>query len=176
MNHHKVVLVLGGCRSGKSSFALSLAESYFGERNLFVATCIPSDSEMKARVARHQAERDAAWSAVEVPIKLNETIESESRRCNVILIDCLTLWMGNLFARTDRQEDIDGFVTQLTEALNKADCPVIMVSNEVGGGIVPENAIARHYRDAVGWMNQAVASVADRVVLTVAGIPMDIKK
>lgn len=176
MSHHHIVLVLGGCRSGKSSYALAHAESFFGERNLFIATCVPNDPEMKARVARHQAERDAAWSAVEVPVDLAETIGKESRRCNVILIDCLTLWMSNLFGRTNRQEDIDAYVARLTDALDTATCPVILVSNEVGGGIVPDNALARSYRDAVGWMNQAVAKVAERVVLTVAGIPIDIKK
>ena len=176
MDNPNIILILGGCRSGKSRHALHLAGRYLGKRNLFIATCVPSDKEMKQRVARHQSERGEEWSTLEVPIRLAETIKAESHQVNVILVDCLTLWMSNLFMETGEQDPIDKFVGYLTDALANSQCPVILVSNEVGAGIVPDNVLARRYRDAVGWMNQAVAGVADRVILTVAGIPVDIKK
>jgi len=175
MNNSKAILVLGGCRSGKSRHALQLAGRYLGKRNLFIATCVPADKEMKQRVARHQSERGEEWSTLEVPIRLAETIKAESHQADVILVDCLTLWMSNLIMETVKQDEINTFVGHLTDALESTQCPVILVSNEVGSGIVPDNALARRYRDAAGWMNQAVAGVADRVILTVAGIPVDIK-
>lgn len=176
MNNRHVVLVLGGCRSGKSRYALAYAERFLGEYNRFIATCVPDDDEMKQRVARHQAERKEAWSALEVPLELAAAIQTESPRADVILVDCLTLWMNNLFFETEVQTEIEAHVGRLTDALAAAQCPVIIVSNEVGAGIVPDNALARRYRDAVGWMNQAVAKASDQVVLTVAGIPMFVKK
>lgn len=176
MSNRQVVLVLGGCRSGKSSYALTYAERFLGKQNRFIATCVPNDAEMKERVARHQADRDNTWSALEVPVRLDKAIQDESPRADVILIDCLTLWMNNLFSETDGQNEIDAHVRRLTDALAGAQCPIILVSNELGSGIVPENALARRYRDAVGWMNQAVAAAADEVILTVAGIPLFIKK
>jgi len=176
MNPSEITLVLGGCRSGKSRHALTLAEKYQGNQYLFIATCVPTDAEMTARVARHQAERGEKWSALEVPVQLAESIRKKSREADVILIDCLTLWMSNLFEKTTVYDDIAPSVDQLTDALKVAHCPVILVSNEVGSGIVPDNVLARRYRDAVGWMNQAMADVADRVILTVAGIPVDIKR
>jgi len=170
-----ITLVLGGCRSGKSRHALKRAEAYPGNRHLFIATCVPEDAEMKSRVARHQAERGAMWTALEIPVRLDRAIRDESPRADVILVDCLTLWMSNLFAETMDTDKIHTSVTNLTDALAAARCPVILVSNEVGTGIVPDTALARQYRDAVGGMNQAVAAAADRVILTVAGIPVTIK-
>ena len=175
MDNPNIILILGGCRSGKSRHALQLAGLYQGKRNLFIATCVPADKEMKQRVARHQSERSKEWSTVEVPIRLAETVKVENHQADVILVDCLTLWMSNLFMETEEQGPIDKFVGHLTDALAVSQCPIILVSNEVGTGIVPDNALARRYRDAVGWMNQAVAGIADRVILTVAGIPIDIK-
>ena len=175
MNNPKIILILGGCRSGKSRHALQLARQYQGKRNLFIATCVPADKEMKLRVARHQSERGKEWATLEIPIHLAGAIKTESPQADVILVDCLTLWMSNLIMETAKQDEIDTFVGHLTDALAASQCPVIIVSNEVGTGIVPDNALARRYRDAAGWMNQAVAGVADRVILTVAGIPVDVK-
>ena len=171
-----VTLVLGGCRSGKSRYALQYAERYLGKHNSFIATCVPVDREMQERVARHQSERDKAWKTVEAPVHLAKTIEAESRLADVMLVDCLTLWMSNLFMEAGEQDKIDRHVRRLTDTLATAQCPLILVSNEVGTGIVPDNRLAREYRDAVGWMNQAVATVSDQVVMTVAGIPMVVKK
>jgi adenosylcobinamide kinase/adenosylcobinamide-phosphate guanylyltransferase len=175
MNNPITTLILGGCRSGKSTHALELAKKYKGKRNLFIATCVPADAEMKERVARHQAERGPEWSALEVPVHLAESIHKESHTADVILVDCLTLWMSNLFEKTREQDEIDKFVGHLADAVKMAQCPVILVSNEVGSGIVPASALARRYRDAVGWMNQAMASAANQVIHSVAGIPVTIK-
>lgn len=168
-------LILGGCRSGKSHHALRLAEQLASDGRVFLATCTPQDDEMKDRVARHQAERGIGWQTVEEPLDIADAIDLYGNRATVILLDCLTLWMGNLFVDSLKVEKILTEINRLTDALKSCPCPVFVVSNEVGMGIVPDNAIARQYRDAVGWANQAVAACADRVILTVAGIPLVVK-
>ncbi|BBO72291.1 adenosylcobinamide kinase/adenosylcobinamide phosphate guanyltransferase [Desulfosarcina alkanivorans] len=174
MTNTDKILVLGGCRSGKSSHALNLAEG-MGGRRIFVATCVPRDDEMKDRVDRHRRERDATWDTLEVPVDLAGTITAHSPSTDVILVDCLTLWLSNLLMRTDDVDCIRRRIDDLAEAVRSAPRNVILVSNEVGAGIVPENRLARHYRDLAGWTNQAVAAACDRVVWTVAGIPVTIK-
>ena len=169
------ILVLGGCRSGKSSHALELAEGMPGGRRVFIATCVPYDEEMQTRVTNHQSERDESWQTVETPLAIAASIEEESRAADVILVDCLTLWMSNLLGEEKSDEDIFDTVEQLTKTLVAAACPVILVSNEVGAGIVPENKLARRFRDLTGYANRRIATAADRVVWTVAGIPVTIK-
>lgn len=171
----KTVFVLGGCRSGKSGYALETARQFSGDNRVFIATCIPHDDEMKQRVARHQEERDRVWQTVEAPLMLPEAITTKSRRADIILADCLTLWVSNLLMEADGSEIVERRIPQLTAAIAKAECPVILVSNEVGQGIVPENKLARRFRDLVGFVNQAVAACADQVVWTVAGIPVTVK-
>ncbi len=166
---------MGGCRSGKSSYALETARKYSGDNKIFVATCIPYDEEMKQRVARHQQERSRRWHTVEAPLHLPEAILEASGQASVLLVDCLTLWINNLLMENHDSEQILNQIQNLTEAVSSATCPVILVSNEVGTGIVPENTLARLYRDLVGWANQAVAACADQVVWSVAGIPVIIK-
>ena len=158
---NKKIFVLGGCRSGKSGFALETAQKFPGDRKVFIATCIPHDDEMKLRVARHQQEPE-------------EIVEADGK-ASVLLVDCLTLWINNLLMENYDSEQILEQVQSLTRAVSLASCPVILVSNEVGAGIVPENKLARLYRDLVGWANQAVAACVDQVVWTVAGIPVTIK-
>jgi adenosylcobinamide kinase/adenosylcobinamide-phosphate guanylyltransferase len=165
------IFVVGGCRSGKSRHALELAEKISGDRRVFIATCVPCDDEMKERVRKHRQERGDGWTAVEAPVELAGAIVEQSANAGVILADCLTLWMANLLAGS---EDPDARVAELADALAETRCPVIVVSNEVGTGIVPENALARRYRDAVGFANQRIAAVADEVIWTVAGIPVKI--
>jgi len=169
------VLVLGGCRSGKSSHALELAKQIPGDKKIFIATCVPFDKEMKQRIVHHQKERSQSWSTVEAPVLLPRAIMENSRKKNVILVDCLTLWINNLLLETDDQENIAENIRQLTEVLKKTQCPVILVSNEVGTGIVPENRLARLFRDSAGLANQKVAACSDRVIWMVAGIPVKIK-
>lgn len=168
------ILILGGCRSGKSSHALHLAEA-MGNRRLFVATCVPDDDEMQARVERHRQERSDAWGTLEVPVKLADAVTAHSPSADVMLVDCLTLWLSNLLMETRNVEQIRRRIDNLAEAVKAAPNAVVLVSNEVGAGIVPENRLARLYRDLAGWTNQAMAAVCNRVVWTVAGIPVTIK-
>ncbi len=169
-----ITFVLGGCRSGKSSHALEMANRIPGKR-VFVATCVPQDAEMDERVRRHQAQRGRHWVTVEAPIFLSEEIQKQSHIAKVVLVDCLTLWISNLLIDGVEADRIDQHIDSLVAALQGSACPVILVSNEVGMGIVPENPLARRYRDQVGIVNQRVAECADQVIMTVAGLTMVIK-
>jgi len=170
----ETMLVIGGCRSGKSSHALSLAEQIPG-RKIFIATCTPQDKEMKQRVLRHRQQRSSDWLTLEVPIFIPKAIQKNGKKGHVILVDCLTLWISNLILDNDKPENIDNHIQKLTQSIEKAECPVILVSNEVGTGIVPENKLARLFRDITGFANQKVAACVDRVIWMVAGIPVKIK-
>ena len=171
----ETIFVIGGCRSGKSTYALQTAEQMPAGRKIFIATCVPQDDEMKQRVAKHQTTRSRSWTTVEEPLKLPEAILQNNHRGDVILVDCLTLWVSNLLMETGDEKKIEETISQLTNALEKAKCPIVLVSNEVGTGIVPENRIARQFRDITGWLNQAVARCANKVVWMVAGIPVTVK-
>ena len=171
-----VTFVIGGCRSGKSGYALRLAESTPAARRIFVATCIPCDDEMRSRVFDHQAERGEGWETLEIPEALGKGIGDHSRPETLLLIDCLTLWVSNLLPTADEPGRLDRALDELVSALASAPGPVILVSNEVGTGIVPENRLARLYRDLVGRVNQTMAGCARRVVWMVAGIPVTIKE
>jgi len=170
----KTILVIGGCRSGKSSHALNLANQIPGHK-IFIATCMPHDKEMEERVLLHKKQRSRAWTTLEVPVRLSEEISNNSQKENVILVDCLTLWLSNLILENNDQENIDGHIRKLVRSLEKAQCPIILVSNEVGTGIVPENRLARRFRDIAGFTNQRVAACADNVIWMVAGIPVGVK-
>jgi adenosylcobinamide kinase / adenosylcobinamide-phosphate guanylyltransferase len=170
----ETILVTGGCRSGKSRHALHLAEQIPGQK-IFIATCIPQDKEMEQRVLRHQQHRSTLWKTFEVPIFLSEAINAHGLKGNVLIVDCLTLWITNLIMDDEDSAKINTRITGLVQCLDKAECPVILVSNEVGCGIVPENELARLFRDITGFVNQKVAGSADRVIWMVAGIPVKIK-
>jgi adenosylcobinamide kinase/adenosylcobinamide-phosphate guanylyltransferase len=170
----ETTLIVGGCKSGKSRHALELAQGY-GLRKIFMATCIPMDDEMKERVARHKAERDGQWLTLDVPTDLPEAVAQHGVPGNVIVVDCLTLWMANLLMQPAHTEPVADRVAALVGALQRASGPVVLVSNEVGGGIVPENRLARQFRDEAGVVNQQVAAAADRVVWMVAGIATTVK-
>jgi adenosylcobinamide kinase/adenosylcobinamide-phosphate guanylyltransferase len=170
----ETTLVIGGCKSGKSRHALELAQGY-GLGKIFMATCIPMDDEMKDRVARHKAERDGQWLTLDVPMDLPEAIAEHGAEGNVILVDCLTLWITNLLIQPGSTDPVAARVEALVTALARATCPVILVSNEVGAGIVPENRLARQFRDEAGVANQKVAAAVDRVVWMVAGIANVVK-
>jgi adenosylcobinamide kinase/adenosylcobinamide-phosphate guanylyltransferase len=169
------ILVIGGCKSGKSRHALALAAAVTPPRKLFIATCVPGDDEMQRRVARHQAERGPEWRTLEEPLGLAEAIRAHSGQTDLILVDCLTLWLSNLMLADEPLDGLDRRLEELMAALANAPCPVILVSNEVGAGIVPENRLARRFRDAAGTMNQTVAAGVDRVTWVVAGIPVTVK-
>ncbi|MEJ2657279.1 MAG: bifunctional adenosylcobinamide kinase/adenosylcobinamide-phosphate guanylyltransferase [Desulfobacterales bacterium] len=170
----EIILVLGGCRSGKSHHALHLAEQLPGQK-IFIATCIPQDKEMEQRVLHHQRQRNATWKTLEVPIFLPEAIDTHGLKGNVLIADCLTLWINNLVMKDENPANIDTHIQNLIRSLEKSECPVVLVSNEVGCGIVPENELARRFRDITGFSNQKLAECADRVIWMVAGIPVKIK-
>lgn len=161
-------LVLGGARSGKSRHAQALAEGCRGPR-LFVATAQPFDAEMVERIARHRADRGADWQTLEAPVALPTALE---RASGVVLVDCLTLWTSNLLLA---DADLDAATDALLAALRVTTARVVLVSNEVGWGIVPDNALARRFRDVAGRVNQRVAAAVDRVDLVVAGLAMRLK-
>ena len=168
-------IIIGGCRSGKSARALSEAENFNPRRRLFIATCRPCDDEMRTRIARHQRERDPRWETLEVPLELPATLAAHNTRGNVILVDCLTLWITNLMLAERSGAEIESQIAALVDAMSVMRCPVILVANEVGQGIVPENRMARRFRDWAGMVNQKVAACADQVIWMVAGIPVKIK-
>lgn len=172
--------VTGGCRSGKSGYALTRAGRVKGENRIFLATSVPSDSEMKERVKAHREERGDAWSTVEEPEAVSERIEELKERADVILVDCLTLWISNLLCSGTDENRIDenrikNRVERLQTALDRPGCPVFLVSNEVGCGVVPENSLSRAFRDLAGYANQQTAKTVDHVVWMVSGIPVKIK-
>ena len=166
---------MGGCRSGKSRYALELATQVAGRNRIFVATCMPGDKEMEERVRRHQKERSQSWTTVEAPLSLAEAVDEHSRQGNVIVADCLTLWLSNLLLEINNPEEIEVHIKRLIQSLESSQCPVFLVSNEVGTGIVPENRLARKFRDVAGFANQNVAACSDMVIWMVAGIPVTIK-
>jgi adenosylcobinamide kinase/adenosylcobinamide-phosphate guanylyltransferase len=165
-----VILITGGARSGKSKRAESRARAYPGQP-VYVATAEALDAEMEARIATHRARRGTGWIEREVPLDLVEALiatDGDGAR----LVDCLTLWLSNLM---HAERDWSREVTELANALPRLKSPVVLVTNEVGLGIVPDNALARAYRDAAGIMNQTLAAAADEVEFVVAGLPMKLK-
>ncbi|MCL4503572.1 MAG: bifunctional adenosylcobinamide kinase/adenosylcobinamide-phosphate guanylyltransferase [Deltaproteobacteria bacterium] len=171
----RVALILGGARSGKSRYGLSLAERFPAPR-LFLATGEARDEEMAARINAHQAERGPGWETREEPLDLSAAVSEGQGRYNTILVDCLTMWLANLMLRQDVSEE--GFKTaalRLLAVLDRITTPTICISNEVGLGIVPESPLSRQYRDWLGWLHQQLAKAADLVVLVVAGLPLTLK-
>jgi adenosylcobinamide kinase / adenosylcobinamide-phosphate guanylyltransferase len=169
-----VTLVLGGVRSGKSRYALRLAAGV--ERVAFLATAERrEDEEMRRKIERHQAERPKHWTTIEEPLNLADAIRSVND-CDLLLIDCLTLFAGKLLeAHGDDSAAIAANVDALCTALVSSPFPIVLVSNEVGSGVVPAFEMGRRYRDLLGGINQRVAAIADRVVLMIAGIPLVLK-
>jgi adenosylcobinamide kinase / adenosylcobinamide-phosphate guanylyltransferase len=166
-----LTLVLGGARSGKSGYAEGLVMDY-APPWIYVATSQAHDEEMSARIAEHRQRRDGKWRTLEAPLDLPEAIAAHGNDGQVVLIDCLTLWLSNVMLAG---RDVLAEQQRLVAALNNADGPVVVVSNEVGFGIVPDNALARKFRDAQGRLNMQVAAIADRAVLIAAGLPLILK-
>jgi adenosylcobinamide kinase/adenosylcobinamide-phosphate guanylyltransferase len=167
----RVTLVLGGARSGKSRHAEALIEGAAATA-LYLATAEPGDAEMEERIRRHRARRGSRWQTREEPLALAAALRREARPDRPILVDCLTLWLSNLLLAG---RDIDAETAALLEALPALEGAVVFVANEVGLGIVPENALARAFRDHTGRLNQALAARADRVVFLAAGLPLVLK-
>jgi adenosylcobinamide kinase / adenosylcobinamide-phosphate guanylyltransferase len=165
----EITLVLGGARSGKSRYAESLFAA-LPPPWTYVATAEPGDDEMTARIAAHRARRGSQWKIVEEPHEIAEAIVLSQPK--PVLIDCLTLWLSNMMLA---DSDIDAEVARLERALEAALAPVVLVSNEVGSGIVPDHPLGRKFRDLQGMLNQRIAARADHVVLMVAGLPLAVK-
>lgn len=164
-------LILGGARSGKSSYAQKYIEGFEG--NLaFIATAQAFDSEMTERILRHQSDRDGRWHTIEAPFALSEAIEHAATGADAILVDCLTLWLSNLIL-DDRDVESAGDI--LCRTVQCAPCPIALVANEVGLGIVPDNALSRRFRDMAGRLNQKLAEIIDEAVFVAAGLPLRLK-
>ncbi|HJX34735.1 MAG TPA: bifunctional adenosylcobinamide kinase/adenosylcobinamide-phosphate guanylyltransferase [Desulfatiglandales bacterium] len=169
------ILILGGAKSGKSTLALRLFDGP-GLEHIFIATAEALDAEMKDRIKRHQVERGEKWTTVEEPLDIVARITELDRDDMVILIDCLTLWLNNLFMRhAHNHEEIYRQIDELAVELSNLKGIVILVSNEIGMGIVPENKLARDFRDAAEYMNQRIAAVAGKAVIVFAGMPVILK-
>ena len=173
-----LTLVLGGARSGKSRLAERLAAA--GRRVCYVATARPaSDAEMLERIELHRAGRPAGWRTVEEPLELADAVEQAARDADVVLVDCLTLWLSNLF--WEHRGSVPGALDETIQAQVRriacaaAACHIILISNELGSGTVPETPLTRAFRDAQGLLNQRVAEAAGQVILAVAGLPLHLK-
>ncbi len=165
-----LTLVIGGARSGKSRFAEGLVVAS-GRVRHYIATAQAWDDEMRARIADHQVDRGTDWITTEAPLDLGPALQ-QAASGDAVLLDCATLWLSNHLLA---DHDLDAECTKLLAALSACAAPVVIVSNEVGFGIVPDNALARRFRDAQGRLNQQLAAQAGLVVLVVAGLPMAMK-
>ncbi len=200
-----ITLIMGGARSGKSSLAERMARDSRGGV-AFIATAEAHDEEMRHRIAAHQASRPAEWRTIEEPLDLVGAVQDASRDSRVVVVDCLTIWVSNHLCRLPAQDrpddvgsgtaagpgpesdaewpimvdrlarDLEAQVTGLVSAAKSADLTLLLVSNEVGLGLVPPNALSRAYRDLLGGLNRRIALEADQVLLMVAGIPVDVKR
>lgn len=168
---NRSLFVLGGARSGKSRYAQGRAEALDG-RHVFLATAEAHDAEMRDRIARHQADRDRRWQTVEAPHALADAIDALDRPDAVVLVDCLTLWISNLLLA---DADIGAAAAELCAIIPRFQGRLILVANEVGLGIVPDNALARRFRDEAGRANQMVAAAAGEVQFVAAGLSLPLK-
>ena len=171
IRRRSVTLVLGGVRSGKSRFALKLAEKESSVA--FVATAKAIDDEMRDKIHCHQQERPQHWRTVEEPLDLGHVFDERAQQFKIFLVDCLTLFVANVLEGDP--EMVSARIDSLVEALRTVPASVVLVSNEVGGGVVPPYPAGRRFRDLLGEVNQKVAAVADTVVLMVAGLPLVLK-
>jgi adenosylcobinamide kinase/adenosylcobinamide-phosphate guanylyltransferase len=174
--NRQTMLVVGGCRSGKSRFAEQWAAAGGFLRKTYVATMVAGDDEeMRQRVLRHRQERDGAWRTVEEPLAVAEVLRRDWRQTDLFLVDCLTLWLTNLLLRDLGDAQILARVDDVGDAVAACPVAVVLVANEVGLGIVPEAPLARRFRDLAGWCNQRLAARCDKVVFMAAGLPLYLK-
>ena len=178
----RLLLVLGGARSGKSAYAQQVAQELGGSRVLFVATAQAWDEEMAQRIAQHQQERPAAWRTLEAPHNVGQAIALELDEAAVVLVDCLTLLVSNTILRLSESPDpvaaaaaVEAEITALLQTCQENTATYIVVSNEVGLGLVPDNPLGRLYRDLLGRANQTLAAQAEAVYFMVAGLPVEVK-
>lgn len=170
---NKTILVTGGSRSGKSRYALQLSENF--NKKIFLATAEPLDKEMRERIRRHQEERGKDWVVIEEPLNLTEALKKETNRYDVLLLDCITLWLNNLIMNGNGRETILEKLNLFIKECKKSNANIIVITNELGSGIIPMEASARSFRDVAGETNQILAAEFDEVVNMVSGIPVIIK-
>ena len=168
-----LIYLTGGARSGKSSFALQCADTY--DRKAFLATAEAFDEEMQRRILKHKEERGDGYYTIEEPLHIDRAISAMPGDIDVVIVDCLTVWAGNLMHAFDSDEVIMSYLERFMTVLKEPPCNVILVSNEVGMGIVPDNAMARKFRDITGIINQKTAAAATHAWLLCSGIPMKLK-
>ncbi len=168
-----LIYLTGGARSGKSSFALHCAERY--DKKAFLATAEAFDEEMQRRILKHKEERGDEYITVEEPLHLDRAVDAISKDVDVVIVDCLTVWAGNLMHAFDSDDLIMSHVERLLSVLKEPPCTIILVTNEVGMGIVPDNAMARKFRDIAGIINQKAAAAATEAWLLCSGIPVRMK-
>jgi adenosyl cobinamide kinase/adenosyl cobinamide phosphate guanylyltransferase len=173
MSVREKILITGGARSGKSDHALKLASAQ--RKRVFIATAEALDEHMKKRISLHQRRRGKRFRTIEEPIKIAETLEKEAGEAEVVVIDCLTMWLSNLLLQGMSDEFILERVEGLARLVRNFSGRIIIVTNEVGAGIVPENELARRFRDMTGSANQIMAEACDKVILMSCGIPQVIK-
>jgi adenosylcobinamide kinase/adenosylcobinamide-phosphate guanylyltransferase len=169
----KIILITGGARSGKSTYALELAKKY--KKVAFIATCLGLDKEMRERIRLHKEARPKHWKTFEEPEELAKLLKAMNNDFDCILVDCLTLLVSNLILSGKNQKQIIEKIEEMVSALKRKKASIILVSNEVGLGIVPDNKLGRSFRDIAGKVNQTIAKEAKEVYFTVSGIPMKIK-
>ena len=169
----RIILVTGGSRSGKSKHALELAASY--NNKAFIATAEATDDEMQARIERHRRERDPSFHTVEEPVNLEGALKSLPEETEVAILDCITVWLGNLFYREKITDGTCPEIDAFLGILEVPPCHLILVTNEVGMGVIPADGATRLFRDTAGSINQILAERAHEVIFSVSGIPMRVK-
>jgi adenosylcobinamide kinase/adenosylcobinamide-phosphate guanylyltransferase len=171
----RITLITGGARSGKSAYAVKLAAERPGVRRVYVATGEASDEEMAGRIALHKAERPSDFVTVEEPVNVASALEALNGRADIVIIDSLTVWVANLMRIYSGEDAFRHEARTLAHVMEQAQFDGIVVTDEVGSGIVPDNAVARHFRDVLGLANQRMARAATEVLLMIAGLPLRVK-
>jgi len=170
----KVIFITGGCRSGKSRYALDYVNQHFLKK-LYLASCEALDEEMAQRIEHHKKMRGPEWHTIEEPVEIVDKIRQYGDKVEVILLDCITLWLSNILMKWDSDSRIMDEVDRFVDVIKQSPTSFIIVSNEVGMGIVPAEPLGRRFRDLSGMVNQKIAEVADTVIYMVSGIPMFLK-
>jgi adenosylcobinamide kinase/adenosylcobinamide-phosphate guanylyltransferase len=170
----KLIFITGGCRSGKSRFALNYANQHFSKK-IYLATCEALDEEMAQRIEHHKKMRGPEWHTIEEPVEIVDKIRQYGDKVEVILLDCITLWLSNLLTKGNDDLKIKDGINRLMEILKQTSTSLIVVSNEVGMGIVPADSLSRQFRDLSGMVNQRIAEMVDTVIFMVSGIPIFLK-
>ena len=170
----RIIFITGGCRSGKSRYALNYVNQHFLKK-LYLATCEALDEEMAQRIEHHKKMRGPEWHTIEEPVEIVDKIRQYGDKVEVILLDCITLWLSNILMKWDNDSRIMDEVDRFVNVIKQSPTSFIIVSNEVGMGIVPAEPLSRRFRDLSGMANQKIAEMADTVIFTVSGIPIFLK-